>query len=116
RAASLRIARKMPGPRNMVRPPRVRRPRRKCFVPYNLRPSASSIWTKCAANPRISEHAKTVAQDSDAAREGTCAAWVAECVLNGSFATADDMIGMTHPNQWLVTDEMAYFVGEYVAT
>ncbi len=83
---------------------------------YNLRPSASSIWTKCAANPRISENAKIVAQDSDAAREGTCAAWVAECVLNGSFATADDMIGMTHPNQWLVTDEMAYFVGEYVAT
>lgn len=81
---------------------------------YNLRPSASSIWTKCAANPRISENAKVVAQDSDAAREGTCAAWVAERV----FATnqpVESFLGATHENGWVVTDEMVYFVGEYVA-
>lgn len=82
---------------------------------YNLRPSASSIWTKCHANPRISENAKTVPSESDAAKEGTCAAWVAECVLKGSFANCDAMIGMNHPeNGWLVTDEMAYYCQEYV--
>lgn len=81
---------------------------------YNLRPSASSIWTKCAANPRISEHARTPATESDAAREGTCAAWVAERV----FATGEPVasfLGAVHENGWLVTDEMVYYVEEYVA-
>lgn len=81
---------------------------------YNLRPSASSIWTKCTANPRISENAKTLAQDSDAAREGTCAAWVAERVLKGDFPTTDFMLGMVHENGWVVDDEMVYFTQEYV--
>lgn len=80
---------------------------------YNLRPSASSIWTKCAANPRISENAKTLAQDSDAAREGTCAAWVAERVF-ATGAPVESFLGATHENEWVVDDEMIYFVGEYV--
>lgn len=78
---------------------------------YNLRPSASSIWTKCAANPRISENAKTVPQDSDAAREGTCAAWVAEQI----FAGHECGIGSVHENGWVVDDEMMYHVEEYVS-
>lgn len=79
---------------------------------YNLRPSASNIWTKCYANPRISENAKVIAQDTDAAREGTCAAWVAECIIRGIPVDVDSV----HENEWVVDEEMMYFVGEYIKT
>lgn len=83
-------------------------------MPYNLRPSASGIWTKCAANPRISENAKTIPQDTDAAREGTCAAWVAEQVLKLQVPKCVNMLGMTHENGWVVDEEMCYHVQGYV--
>ncbi|QIG73315.1 CRISPR/Cas system-associated protein [Rhizobium phage RHph_Y5A] len=81
---------------------------------YNLRPSASGIWTKCAANPRISANVKREPVTSDAAREGTCAAWVAECVLKGKFAACVDMVDQVHENGWVVDSEMAYHIQGYV--
>lgn len=81
---------------------------------YNLRPSASGIWTKCAANPRISANAKTIPQDSDAAREGTCAAWVAEQHFKTDKPVAD-YLGATHENGWVVDDEMVYHVENYTS-
>lgn len=83
---------------------------------YNLRPSASSIWTKCAANPRIASRAKRVPMSTDAAREGTCAAWVAECVLKEEFAKCAELVGVAHENGWVVDEEMAYHVQGYVNT
>lgn len=81
---------------------------------YTLRPSSSSIWTKCAANPRISENAKTVPTDSDAAREGTCAAWVAEQHFTTNKPVAD-YLGVAHENGWVVDVEMVFHVENYVA-
>jgi hypothetical protein len=81
---------------------------------YTLRPSASSIWTKCAANPRISSTARTFANETDAAREGTCAAWVAEQVLKGQAASCLDMLNAVHENGWVVDHEMVYHVQGYV--
>jgi hypothetical protein len=51
---------------------------------------------------------------SDPAREGTCAAWVAEMVLSGQVAKTADLIGATHLNGWVVTRDMAAHVQPYV--
>lgn len=79
----------------------------------HLRPSSAHRWTRCAASPRI-EANSPVEPDSDAAREGTCAAWVADCVLKNQFAPCADMNGMTHENGWLVTPDMTAHVQGYV--
>jgi len=50
----------------------------------------------------------------DAAREGTCAAWVAECIINGDATCADDLVGKTHENGWFVDQTMADNVQPYV--
>lgn len=51
---------------------------------------------------------------SDPAREGTCAAWVAEMVLTGQVAQTSDLIDTSHENGWLVDAEMAYHIQGYV--
>ena len=53
-------------------------------------------------------------QSSDPAREGTCAAWVAEKVLRGEVTSAAEMIDVSHENGWLVDVEMANLIQEYV--
>ena len=83
------------------------------------RPSASSIWTKCVGYPRlISTLPKGwETRSADPAREGTCAAWVAECTLNHvtqDMRTCHDMIGRVHENGWVVDADMASFVQGYV--
>lgn len=52
--------------------------------------------------------------EGDPAREGTCAAWVAETVINGDASVCDDLVGKTHENGWLVEQEMADLVQPYV--
>lgn len=79
----------------------------------DLRPSSSSIWVPCAAMPRFSALLPEE-PSSDPAREGTCAAWVAEMVLTGAAPTAEAMIGETHENGWLVEKVMASFIQDYV--
>lgn len=79
----------------------------------NLRPSSSYIWTNCAANPLFSS--KVPEQPpSDPAREGTCAAWVAERVLKGEVLHAIHMVGEVHENGWIVTHEMTHHVQGYI--
>ena len=78
-----------------------------------IRPSGSTMWTKCAANPLFSAHSPKQ-PDSDAAREGTCAAWVAECVLKGDATIAEDLLGKTHENGWFVTPDMVNYVQGYI--
>lgn len=79
----------------------------------NLRPSASYRWTRCPASPSFEERT-TPEPDSDAAREGTCAAWVADCVLKDIAPSTKEMVGLTHPNGWLVTPDMAFHIQRYV--
>ena len=45
------------------------------------RPSAAHRWTKCSAAPLFASRAGPQ-PTSDPAREGTCAAWVAELMLD----------------------------------
>lgn len=78
-----------------------------------LRPSAAYRWSNCAAYPSLAAQVPQPVE-SDAAREGTCAAWVAECVLHGDAASCFDLVGRTHQNGWFVTEEMAADVEEYV--
>jgi hypothetical protein len=53
-------------------------------------------------------------EPSDPAREGTCAAWLAELVLTGQLKDCSVGIGTTHENGWVVTHAMAQDVQPYV--
>lgn len=78
-----------------------------------LRPSASYIWFNCSAMPRLSLDIPEEPA-GDPAREGTCAAWVAECVLTGAATCAADLIGKSHENGWKVDADMADHIQRYV--
>lgn len=78
-----------------------------------FRPSQASYWSNCAAFQRFTENVQED-EPGDAAREGTCAAWVAQVVLTGDATTCEDMVGKTHPNGWMVTEQMALDIQEYV--
>jgi len=78
-----------------------------------FRPSESSYWGNCAAFQRFTRNLSDV--PNDAAREGTCAAWIAEVVLNSNEGiSCDDLIGKTHENGWLVDKTMAADIQQYV--
>lgn len=48
------------------------------------------------------------------AAEGTCAAWVAETIINGDATCVDDMVGKVHENGVEVDLDMARFLQPYV--
>lgn len=73
-----------------------------------LRASSAPSWMKCG----VFQSSET---ESDPAREGTCAAWVAELVLNGDASSADDLLGETHENGWTVDENMVSHMNDYVA-
>lgn len=77
------------------------------------RPSGAHRWTRCAAAPAFASRVEPQ-PDSDPAREGTCAAWVADNVLKGEALKAADLIGTCHANGWEVDAEMAGHVQNYV--
>jgi len=72
------------------------------------RPSAAHRWTKCSAAPLFASRAGPQ-PTSDAAREGTCAAWVAELMLTDQPVN----VGMTHENGWEVDAEMIGHIQAY---
>ncbi len=78
-----------------------------------LRASSAHRWIKCsmstAQTPDMLPDTKT-----DAAREGTCAAWVAECVINGDAGSAEDLLDAVHDNGWVVDLDMVRFVQDYI--
>lgn len=80
-----------------------------------LRASSANRWMRCAASahPHTSDRPDT---DNDAAREGTCAAWVAEVVFNGDATQAIDLLGRTHANGWIVDEDMVRHVQGYIDT
>lgn len=80
---------------------------------FRLPPSSSHRWTNCAMF--LQAAAQYPEQpEGDEAREGTCAAWLAQLVLTGQAANCAALVGVTHKNGWLVTAEMAAIVQDYV--
>ncbi len=80
-----------------------------------LRCSSSPRWTKCSLSEQLLRSPRALPEaDTDAAREGTCAAWVAECVINGDASHCDDLVGKVHENGWFVDQQMADYVQPYV--
>ena len=77
-----------------------------------LRPSGSSFWTKCAAYPQFVQNTGPK-PGTDAAREGTCAAWVAEVVINDGVPL-DDMLGRFHENGVEVDADMIRHLADYI--
>lgn len=77
------------------------------------RPSGAHRWTRCSAAPLFAQRAGPQ-PDSDPAREGTCAAWVADTVCKGDAPDAYSMIGQFHANGWEVDTDMAAHVQDYV--
>lgn len=75
-----------------------------------LSASHANSWVHCAAyepEQRISE--------TDAAREGSAAAWLADAVLNSEDGiTTEDYLGETAPNGHQITPDMCYHVQGYV--
>lgn len=82
-------------------------------VPVETRPSNAHRWVPCSAAPLFASHVPPQ-RPSDPAREGTCAAWVAETVLCGDAPDAASLIGTVHANGWDVDDEMASLVQDYI--
>ena len=78
-----------------------------------LRPSSAHIWVNCPGFPRIAATLPPE-QPSDPAREGTCAAWVAEMVLSGDYPDCASMIGLAHENRWVVDAAMSKHIQRYV--
>lgn len=80
-----------------------------------LRPSSADTWTKCPAQPSIVERLVPPAPSSEPAMEGTCAAWLAEMVLNGEYPDCRSAVGELCPdNNWPVDFEMANLIQGYV--
>lgn len=81
---------------------------------YRLRPSSSHRWSKCAAYPSFAAQYPEP-PETDEAREGTCAAWLAQVCLTGDASSPFDLVGRSHKNGWLVTEEMAADITGYVS-
>ena len=78
-----------------------------------LRCSAANRWWKCAFS--TTKHPSALPErDTEAADDGTCAAWVAEVVINGDATTAEDMLGKTHQNGVMVDEDMVRHVQTYL--
>lgn len=79
--------------------------------------SNSDMWTACA----ISTHPETelnrpeiTQQQSDARREGNAADWLANMVLRGDAATAEEGAGETAPNGWPIDAAMVRHIQDYI--
>ena len=76
-----------------------------------LRPSSAHMWTQCPGQPTMAGRMPPETP-TDAAREGTCAAWVAEMMLTHHAVYPG--VGAQHENGWLVTDDMVSHITKYV--
>lgn len=77
-----------------------------------LHPSSAERWTVCAGSAAAERDFP--GQQTEAAKEGTCAAWVAEVVLHGDAHSCEDMLGETHGNGVSVDEDMVRHVQAYV--
>ena len=78
-----------------------------------LRCSSAPRWVRCGLSPHLAIHPDALPDtDTDAAREGTCAAWVAEKVINGE-AHLHEMLDQRHKNGWVVDADMIRHLTPY---
>lgn len=88
----------------------------------SLTPSTAHLWTRCALSASVLRGAVTSGPAapspdksvSEARREGVAADWIANGVLKGDAASADEFDGETAPNGWIVTPDMVRHVQGYV--
>lgn len=80
-----------------------------------LRCSGAAGWTRCGFKPHLESLPGALPdEEGDAAKEGTAAAWVAECVVNGDAYTAEDLVGRVHRNGVEIDPDMARFIQPYI--
>src|SRR3546814_2922085 len=77
-----------------------------------LRPSGAGRWVNCPASPRIEAPFPDV--ESEDAKEGTAAHWVAAQVLGGHMQL-EELTDRAAPNGVIVTGEMVEHVESYIA-
>lgn len=79
-----------------------------------LRPSSADIWTNCPGQPALVERLVPEQPSSDAAMEGTCAAWLAEQCLTGAIEHCRDLVDTVCPeNNWPIDYIMANHIQKY---
>ena len=79
-----------------------------------LRPSSADIWTNCPGQPALVERLVPEQPSSDAAMEGTCAAWLAEQCLTGAIEKCRDLVDTVCPeNNWPIDHIMANHIQRY---
>lgn len=79
--------------------------------------SNSRMWTSCPASvhPVQGIHQPNLTpQQDDARKEGTAADWLANMVLAGDAATAEEGAGEIAPNGWPIDATMVRHVQEYI--
>ena len=80
---------------------------------YNMRllaPSHANQWMKCL---RFEGEQQT--SDTEAAKEGIAAAWLADTVLTSPDGIrCDDFENETAPNGWLITSDMVKHIQGYI--
>lgn len=82
---------------------------------FILRCSGAGRWARCAFSAHLERHPNALPDtDEDAAAEGTCAAWVAETVINGDATCVDDLVGRVHKNGVEVDADMARHLDGYI--
>jgi hypothetical protein len=81
----------------------------------DLRCSGADGWSRCGFRPHLETRPDALPDDEgDAAKEGTAAAWVAECCINGDAYYAEDMVGRVHPNGVEISPDMARHLQPYI--
>ncbi len=73
--------------------------------------SDAEKWFNCNLSPEFEANAKPIDRNNDAAREGICAAWLAEKMW---VDPETDYLGVSHENGWLITEDMIYNIKAYL--
>lgn len=68
-------------------------------------------WMTCRKSAHLDR--ERADEMSDSAKEGICAAWVAETIIEGDATCAEDLVGKVHLD-WEVTPDMARHIDPYV--
>lgn len=80
-----------------------------------LRCSGADGWARCGFRPHLEARPDALPDDEgEAAKEGTAAAWVAECCINGDADSPDDLVGRVHKNGVEIGPDMARHLHDYV--
>lgn len=76
------------------------------------RPSNAGRWARCPASPRLEDRFPD--SESEDAREGIAAHWLAEQVLGGHVETVEELTDRKAPNGVIITGEMVEHTQLYI--